>query len=236
MTDVPRLECRRVELLLGVAVLGRAEPEDQRTVQAHCVDCADCAATRAELEAVVPLLSTVSADDAMAGLPEPRPELLRRVIAETRAVERREGRALGRRRLLALGLGTAGLAAAAALVVAAPWQSVSPPPPSPHRLVATAVDPSTGVRGSFTVTPANTGSELWMNLSHVPPGDQCHLVARSVDGDSEVTASWVVDAAGTATLMGHTSWPADDIAVLKVLDQDGRVLLRVSQQQLRADG
>jgi hypothetical protein len=202
-------------------------------VQEHCSACADCTAARAELEVVVPLLATVSADDAMAGLPEPRPELLRRVVAETRAEERREARGIGRRRL-ALGLGAAGLVAAASLVVvAAPWQSQPAAPPRAQTFTATAVDAKTGVRGSFTVTAADTGSELWMALSHVTPGDKCHLVARSVNGQSEVTASWVVDADGTATLMGHTSWPEEDIAALNVVDQRGRVLLRVSQQQLR---
>jgi hypothetical protein len=225
-----------VHVLLGVSVLGLAEPAEEQTVQAHCRDCTDCAAARAELEVVVPLLATVSADDATAGLPEPRPELLRRVIAETRAEERREVRRVGRRRLT-LGLGAAGLAAAAALIViAVPWQPAPDATPTAQEFRATAVDPDTGVRGSFTVTAADTGSELWMNLSHVTPGDQCHLVARSVDGQSEVTASWVVDADGKATLMGHTSWPEADIAALKVVDQDGRVLVHVSQQQLRAVG
>jgi hypothetical protein len=236
LPELPTIDCRRVRVLLGVSVLGLAEPAEEQTVQAHCSACADCAAARAELEVVVPLLATVSADDATAGLPEPRPELLRRVIAETRAEERREARGIGRRRL-ALGLGAAGLAAAGALVViAAPWPSEPAATPTAQTFTATAVDRNTGVRGSFTVTAADTGSELWMDLSHVTPGDQCHLVARSVDGQSEVTASWVVDADGTAILMGHTSWPEGDIAALKVVDQDGQVLVRVSQQQLRAVG
>jgi hypothetical protein len=236
LPELPTIDCRRVRLLLGVSVLGLTEPAEEQTVQAHCSGCPDCAAARAELEVVVPLLATVSVDDAMAGLPEPRPELLRRVVAETRAEERRTARAAGRRRI-ALGLGAAGLAAAAALVVvSAPWQSEPAARQTAQTFTATAVDANTGVRGSFTVTAADTGSKLWMNLSHVTPGDQCHLVARSVNGQSEVTASWVVDADGTATLIGHTSWPEEDIAALKVVDQDGRVLLRVSQQQLRAVG
>jgi hypothetical protein len=235
-TEVPTLDCRRVRVLLGVSVLGLTQPAEEQTVQEHCAVCADCATARAELEVVVPLLATVTADDAMAGLPEPRPELLRRVVAETRAEERREARAVLRRRLV-LGLGAAGLAAAAALVVsAAPWQSEPAPPPAAQKLVATAVDPDTGAQGSFTVTPADTGSQLWMDLSHVTPGDECHLVARSVDGQREVTASWIVGPDGTATLMGHTSWPGQDIAMLSVVDEEGRVLLRVSQEQLSTAG
>jgi hypothetical protein len=231
--ELPAPDCRRVRVLLGVSVLHLTDPAEERTVQEHCSECDDCASTRAELEVVVPLLATVSEEDATAGLPEPRPELLRRVIAETRAEERREARTLGRRRI-ALGLGAAGLVAAAGLaVVAAPWQSAPSTPPVAQKFAATAVDPSTGVRGSFTVTAADTGSELWMDLSHVTPGDQCRLVARSIDGEREVTASWIVDADGTATLNGHTSWPERDIAVLKVVDQHGRVLVQVSQEQLR---
>src|SRR4029079_996509 len=82
--DLPALDCRRVRVLLGVSVLGVADPEDERSVHEHCASCPDCASTRAELDIVVPLLATVSEADATAGLPEPRPELLRRVIAETR--------------------------------------------------------------------------------------------------------------------------------------------------------
>lgn len=226
--------CADMRTLLGVSVLGLTEPDEERAVQEHLTSCGECAAEYAELAPVVPLLATVSPADAMVDLPEPRPELLRRIIAETRQPEPTATvtslDAKRRRRWVVRSGVAVGLAAAAAtIVVVAPWQHDAPsaPPTAAPVITASGSNQRSGVTADFTITPVDTGSEIAMTLSGVKPGDHCWLVAYGPQGRHEVAATWVVSYGGDATITGHTSLSADGITRMSIVEKGGRTLLRV---------
>jgi putative zinc finger protein len=230
MTTRPTPACHAIQELLGVSVLGIAEPAEQEAVMSHVATCASCAATMAELAAMPTWLGRLDASEAAAGLPEPRPELLRRIIAETRAVEARHR---NRTRLLVSG---AGLAAASLFaLVLFMWPggdhgSSTGDPASPG--VATATNAGTGVHGVFELTGASTGTGVKVQLDGVHPGLHCRLVAVSTSGQREVAASWAVRYDGRADFTGHTSLPPDEIASLLVVTTDGDTLLHVPGSDL----
>jgi hypothetical protein len=224
--------CRETRQLMGLVVLGVAEPEEQERVRSHSAACPDCASTLDELTPLPDLLSTVDAEHAAAGLPEPRPELLRRIIAETRTELETARR---RRRRVVAAVGAVGVAAASTLLAVNLWAG------GPDRtdtgnpiLVASTSDPTTHVHGWFTVTDRGSGSEIHVSLSGVTPGERCRLIAENFAGSREVAGWWVAEYDGRAAVTGHTSMPAQDISQLSVVTESGRSLLVVPRDQLTA--
>ncbi len=229
MTTHPTPDCHEAEQLLGVSVLGIAEPAEQEAVMAHVAICPRCAATMAELAALPPLLGRLDVSDAEAGLPEAPPELLRRIVAETRAVEARQ-RSRTRRMVSGAGLAAASLFVLLWLVW--PGQDQSSPTASTP-VVATATNPGTGVEGVFELTGVSTGTRVSVELDGVSAGLQCQLVAVSDTGEREVAASWVVRYDGHAEFTGNTSLDQDAIANLLIVTiPDGQTLLDVPGSDL----
>lgn len=217
--------CREARHLMGLVALGVAEPAERAYVHEHCGGCADCAATLDELIVLPDLMSTVDLEHAEAGLPEPSPELFRRIVAETRA-ERDEITARRRRRRVAVT--GVGLAAASAAVLGVVWlQGGHGQPAGPDVLVASATDAGSHVRGSLTVQGVDSGSEIRLNLAGVAPGERCRLIAHGTGGTSEVAGWWVASYDGEATVTGHTSIPPDEIADLRVVTESGQTLVTV---------
>src|SRR5262245_46510933 len=145
------LSCREARQLIGVDVLGLAAPLEGRALRQHTAGCEDCARAWDDVRTLPDLMSTVDLEHASRGLPEPRPELLERILAESRVVAA-SARKRRRRRVLVGAI--AGAAAAAAIVI--PFalgmsdQSGSDSAASPV-LVASATDPTTRTHGQFTV-------------------------------------------------------------------------------------
>ena len=217
--------CREARHLMGLVALGLAEPAERAYVHEHCGGCADCAATLDELIALPDLMATVDLEHAEAGLPEPSPELFRRIVAETRA-ELDEITARSRRRRVAYA--GVGLAAASAAVLGAVWlQGANSQPTGPDVLVASATNAGSHVHASLTVQRVESGSEIRLNLAGVAPGERCRLIAHGTNGAREVAGWWVASYDGAATVTGHTSIQPDEIAGLRVVTDSGQTLLTV---------
>src|SRR5262245_3186950 len=184
------LSCREARQLIGVDVLGLAAPLEGRALRQHTAGCDDCARAWDDVRALPDLMSTVDLEHAARGLPEPRPELLERILADSRVVAASERRRRRRRVLVAA---IAGAAAAAAIVipfaVGVSDKSGSDSAASPV-LVASATDPATRTHGQFTVRGLDTGSEVSVELSGVAPGERCQLVITGPGGEHEVAAWW----------------------------------------------
>jgi hypothetical protein len=210
---------------MGLVALGFAEPAERAYVHEHCAGCADCAATLDELIVLPDLMATVDLEHAEAGLPEPSPELFRRIVAETRAEQDEITARRRRRRVAVTGVG---LAAASAAVLGAVWllgghgQATGP-----DVLVASTTDAGSHVRASLTVQRVESGSEIRLNLTGVAPGERCRLIAHGTGGTREVAGWWVASYDGEATVTGHTSIPPDEIADLRVVADSGQTLLSV---------
>jgi hypothetical protein len=232
-TQPPLLTCREARQVIGVTVLGLAEPDERAALATHIAGCPDCASALDELEALPDLLATVDHEHAAAGLPDPPPELLRRIISETR-VEARTG-SRRRRRRLAAGLAACGVAAASAVLAVGIWggsNAPSAPTATSPVLVASATDPDSHVHGTFTVEDRNTGSEIHLELAGVRPGERCGLIAKGPNGRQEVAGWWVAEYDGDAAVTGHSSLAAADITDLAVVTRSGRTLLEVPGSDL----
>jgi hypothetical protein len=217
---------------MGLVVLGLAEPAERDLVRDHCATCVDCATTLTELTPLPDLLGTVDREHAEAGLPEPSPELFRRIVQETQTERDQLATRQRRRRVLMTG---AGLAAASVAVLGVLVLQGGGPTSDPEVLVASATDGNSHVQGSFTVEGVQSGSEITLALRGVAPGERCRLIARGPGGTQEVAGWWVAEYDGRATVTGHTSLTPDDITDLVVVTQSGEKLLEVPASSLVVD-
>lgn len=224
--------CRETRQLMGLVVLGLAEPAERDEVRDHCAGCVACATTLTELTPLPDLLGTVDREHAEAGLPEPSPELFRRIVAETQTERDELAQRRRRRRVTIAGAGLA--AASAAVLGAVLLGGTGNPAPGPPVLMASTVDAASHVRGSFAVEGVETGSEIELSLSGVAPGERCRLIARGDDGTQEVAGWWVARYDGHATVTGHVSLAPEEISDLSVVTQSGDTLLQLPSSQLTA--
>ena len=237
MTPHPGLTCRDARQLMGVSVLGLTEPAEEEALRHHLDECPECAATLAELSPLPALMATVDAERAASGLPEPRPELLRRILAETRAEADEIDAARRRRRRRLVGVVTAcGSAAAATVLAVSLLVGGSGGPQTPTALTASTIDAGSHVRGTFTLTSLDTGSEVAVKLSNATPGEDCRLIVKGTSGQSEVAGWWVVRPNGEATVTGHTSLAADQVSNLVVVTRSGDRILEVPATSLTPQG
>jgi Putative zinc-finger len=231
------MTCHEVRPLLGVYVLGKADPHDRAVVEQHVTGCARCREELAELEGLPTLLALVPPAEASRrpGMPsgaathetsrEPvqtTPDQLRRLLAaaaETRSRRRRVtlSAAAG---LLVLVAGLGGLAVA----------TRQPAAPTPPVAVATwvATDSSTGTNARVELAPRPSGTAIDLTLSGVPAGTRCSLVVTDVDGAATNAASWEADYAGTATVSGFTATPVGRISRLAIVTSTGRTLATIT--------
>jgi predicted anti-sigma-YlaC factor YlaD len=235
------MTCHEVRQLLGVYVLGKADPDDRAVVEEHLTGCARCREELAELEGLPTLLALVPAVEAARtpvtrpGMPsgdathdtsrEPvqtSPDQLRRLLAaaaETRS-RRRWVTLAAAAGLLVLVAGVGGLA------VATRQQPAQAPPVAVATWVAT--DSGTGTHATVELAPRPSGTAIDLSLSGVPAGTRCSLVVTDVDGAATSAASWEADYAGTATVTGFTATPVGQIRHLAIVTSTGRTLATIT--------
>jgi hypothetical protein len=212
---------------LGVLVLGAIDPIERDQVEAHVRTCGSCAAQLAELAPLPGLLKRVDASF-LESTPAPA-AILARALEQIRAQEPVDLDVVRRSRrpraswLLA--------AAAAAVVVIAGLAGAKSaqvfPFTAPASIVASAVNPTTGVSATVTLHPAETGTQVLLTLSGVAPGARCQLVAVGKDGQREVAATWVASYDGEAHVAGTTGLPTDQIASFDITTPAGSALVSV---------
>ncbi|TRO56019.1 zf-HC2 domain-containing protein [Streptomyces sp. IB201691-2A2] len=190
--------------LLGAYVLGILNPEEQAAVESHNADCETCSADLAALREMETALGEVPPEAFLDGPPEGGELLLQRTLRQVRT----EQAAIGRRRLVTVGLGAAASAAvlfiggflagdngSASNVAESPTDSARPTPPVEGARVASGTDSDTKAAMTVRITPAVGWIRLNATVTGLPKGERCRLVVVSARGDREIAASWVVAAA-----------------------------------------
>jgi anti-sigma factor RsiW len=186
---------------VGCYVLGSLDPAERADLEEHLRECDMC---RAEL---------VSLQEAAAGLPATRPQLLDGLLA--RAAQER----LTRRHRL--------IAAAAALILVAGgivggFELV---PPSGRGATTTAA--AGPVHASVRLVGTATGTKITLSLSGVPSGEECRLVAISTDGSLHDAGSWWASYSGGAVVNETAALAPADLAALRVETPTGRPLVTI---------
>ncbi len=172
--------CRDWRISLGAYALGHLDEEERAGLEAHLEGCPECRAELASLGGVAALLphaDPVQFEQA----PEPSPELGQRVVASIGADMKRARRRLLRRRW-SFGLGAAGLAAAAATVLALVVFAGGSGQGSAPRQEITFAGLPPGMEMAAMLEPHTFGTEIRVYVSGVRSGTLCKVFLRSDDG------------------------------------------------------
>ena len=204
---------------LGVYVLGAAERDERRKVEAHLPHCQSCRAELIRLAPIPGLLAAVPTE----ATPRLRPDVAaaREPIAQLHEA-RRAGRA-GWPRGGRLAGALAGLAAAAAAVVVmitGPWGGASTTRPSGHSPVPVTLSgtsQASHVHATARLLATTWGTRIRLTVRGVPLNVRCRLVVRSTAGGTETTGMWAAWRAGPITVPASADWLPSDIASLKIV-------------------
>jgi hypothetical protein len=226
----------------GAYVLGSLSPAERKEFEQHLAGCKECARNVRELAGLPGLLARV--DRAVLEDPdvvEPVPDTLLPALV-------RDVRRAGRRRTLV----TAGLAAAAAVVVvgvplavsgalegdhtpsAAPSGPVAAASPVAQRMVPVGDVP---VRASLAFASVTWGTRLDLTCTYAPSEEHYHhlphrvtyaLVVRTRDGRTEQVGTWRSLEGRTMRLTAGTSSRRNQIASVQVRTAEGRPVLELT--------
>ena len=226
----------------GAYVLGALAPAERLDFERHLPGCVECSRAVQELAGLTGLLARVSPDVLESPpLDEPAPQtLLPALVREVRRAQRR-------RTWVAAGL-TAGLAAAAALVVTigtlgvtgylAPDHPTPPPPPSSttteqsRPMVPLDHQP---ISADLAMTGVPWGTRLDLTCRYAVDGDgwgwsagsTYALFVRTRDGRVQQVATWRGLPGRTMLITAATATGRDDIASAEVRTADGTLVLRL---------
>jgi anti-sigma factor RsiW len=237
-----------VRNLLGGYSLGILDADEQRAVDDHVAQCAECRLELGEVSEARDLLSVLPADQAQQLFVEEPPPVplqddlvLRRTLRAVRA-ERNGAR---NRRLASLAAGVAVLIAGAVGAgfvlgesqveprVALPTPSVTAPATTqpPGSRLLTATDPTSGVAATVNVVPAGNWVRLAVKVNGVKAGERCRLIAISRSGVEQVAGSWVIGARPPAPnapgVPGSAAIAPADLGAIAVETEAGQRLVTV---------
>jgi len=221
---------------LGVYVLGAAEHDERRKVEAHLPHCQSCRDELLRLAPIPGLLASIP--------PEATPRMRRDTPVrqhgeispgEIPPGETPSGEILpgahdggGWRSRRAGRLRTAGFAAslaAAAVSVAAAAAAVtgtsggsSPARPGENQPVTlSGVSRATHVHATARLVATSWGTSIRLTIRGVPLNVRCRLVVRSRAGGTETTGIWEAWREGPITVPASADWLPSDIASLAVV-------------------
>lgn len=220
------MTCHEAQLLLGVYVLGAADPGERAQVDAHLAGCPACRNEVTALEGLPAMLGLVPRAE-VERIPLSRQEI-EAVAPSPGQLERLLQRAAShrtRRRWVS--------AAAAALIVVAgsgalaveSRQGVARPPAA--TVTWSAATPDRGTRAEVRLSPRPSGTAMELTLSGVPAGTLCSLVVEAQDGHASTAASWQADYSGQAQVTGSSPTALGQIASLSIVTSSGATLLRL---------
>lgn len=214
--------CDDVRVLLGAYALGSLDPPEEQLVRDHLESCAACSAEFADLGRTASALALVDLADVIG--PAEAPDNLPRLLAQVRAFRRRR-----RLAALAVAASVAVLAGIGGLVAGGDGElPVSEPPP-----VASVSAEEAGVSLAVDAWDKGWGTALRAEISGVPAGSRCSLVAVGQDGTREIAASWVVPGSGyegngALTVDGAVGLRSGDVDHFAVVTADGSTLVTVA--------
>lgn len=205
-------------LSLGVYVLGAADAEERRRVQAHLPNCRACQEELARIAPLPGLLASVP--------PHLRPTPgIRPVTAITpkpaprRAIRQRAG---GGHRW---GTAAAACVAAAAGVLTGLWLApTGAPHPGAAGIVLRGTDPALHVSAIARLTATSWGTIIELRVSGVPKNVVCRLVVRSRTGATEVGGFWAGWRDGPIKVPASVAWRPSGIASLQVVTATRRLV------------
>jgi hypothetical protein len=241
MTGVGR--CADVRLVLGVYVLGAAEPAERTLVRMHLAWCRDCREELAGLAGLPGLLRRVPAAEADKLLASEAGPGGRVDPPADSALSRLLGRAARTRRVrrwLALAATAAAVVLAAGSGIAAGGgfgadrvQRPAGPLVATKPLVSSQVawetaaarNDLTGASATVRYAPAAFGTQLMVSVSGVAPGTTCELRVIGPGGHREIAGAWTVATARyTSTWIGGSaSFPVSSVRGFAVVS--GRKIL-----------
>jgi len=206
----------RMRVSLGAYVLGALDPAERAELEAHLGGCAGCRQELATLAGMPGLLGRVDAGEAEQAY-EPAPErLLERTLGELVRRRRRDRR---RRSVAAAAAAVVLVASGAGGALALTGRATSGPAGSQ---TVSAADSSSGVRASVQLRARPWGTQLSVDISGVPAGTRCRLVALGAGGRQEMAGTWQVSYTGRAAVDGATAIPRNELTAVQVLDQHDR--------------
>jgi anti-sigma factor RsiW len=214
--------CDDVRVLLGAYALGSLDPAEEQLVRVHLEFCDACSAEFADLGRTVSALALVDLADVIE--PAEAPDNLPRLLAQVRAFRRRR-----RLAALAVAASVAVLAGIGGLVAGGDAEPpVAEPPP-----VASVSAEEAGVSLAVDAWDKGWGTALRAEISGVPAGSRCSLVAVGQDGTREIAASWVVPGSGyedngALTVDGAVGLRSGDVDHFAVVTADGSTLVTVA--------
>jgi anti-sigma factor RsiW len=180
--------CDDVRLSLGALAVGALPIDEEQHLREHVAGCPDCARELAELTETASWLARTDIDAVVAAPPEPSAEMFPRLLARVQASRRRTRVASW----------AVAMAAAVAMVVAGlalmdRGEDAAVPVVAPAATVS-AVDG--GIAMEVSAWERDWGTAVEVEVSGVPGGYRCSLVAIGADGTREVAATWSVPDAG----------------------------------------
>lgn len=214
-------------------VLGALSPADRRRFETHMEECRACRTAITELAPTIGLLARVAPERASSMLEPPAaeggPDPARR--AQVIAIGERAAR-IRRTRWWA-----AGLASAAAVVIAVTIAVTTVIAPALKSVEVVALEPVADVPWTATVelSDAAWGTRIEMICRYTGEADgdtpgggwPYVLVVTSVDGTTSELSTWRALPGSTARLDAATALDADDIATIEIRAvADDRVLMR----------
>jgi hypothetical protein len=222
MTGVGR--CADVRLVLGVYVLGAADPAERTLVRMHLAGCRDCREELAGLAGLPGLLRRVpaaEADELLASgsgpggrADPPADSALPRLLAQAARTRRiRRWLALGATAAAVVLAAGSGIAAAGGFGADRVRRPAGPLVAIKARVssqvaweTAAARNDLTGATATVRYAPAAFGTQLRVRVSGVAPGTTCELTVIGPGGYREIAGTWtVVTARHTSTWIGGSA-------------------------------
>ncbi|MDR3034464.1 MAG: zf-HC2 domain-containing protein [Kitasatospora sp.] len=206
---------------LGVYVLGAADAEESRRVQAHLPGCPACRAELARLTPLPALLARIP-EDLLAAGPHPEQAATQSPVqaagqppdrAAGRSVPvRSPGRSARTWRAVAMAASVAAIAGAAGGFWLAPRDASH----RPAGATLSGANPALHVTATAALTATSWGTSIQLRVNGLPLNVPCRLIVRSRTGATEVTGVWDAWRAGPITVPASAGWLPSDIASLQV--------------------
>jgi hypothetical protein len=231
---------------IGAYLLGALDPVESDRVAEHLSECSGCRADYGELTELLPLLASVTEDEAINGPVQPEPAVLGRVLRSTAQGER-QGPAwrAGKRAQRHRGEGVAGkrprrvrvALAAAALVIAGAGSGTgvllsgggnAMPGSWSATAVVEAYVGAPQITTTVQVEPAAHGSMIQLRMDRVPAGYSCTMVVVDANGNGANAGTWTANTDGPFTIPGWSGLSPGSIKSIQITLPNGSTLLSLN--------